>query len=84
MTHQLPYHLRTILSVALPQSFYCDLDKTEEAQKMEQTVRPKREDYPGGGVTGSRLTLLTAQQANESTDEVLRQGILTSLGWLAD
>lgn len=84
MTYHLPLHLITFLFVALPQGFYCDLGKTEEAQKMEQIMGLKSKDYPGGGVTESRLTLLTTQQASKATDDVLRQGILTSLGQLAD
>ena len=35
-------------------------------------------------VTESRLTLLATRQANESGDEVLRQGIMTLFGKLAD
>ena len=35
-------------------------------------------------VTKSKLALLTARQANESGDEVLRQGILYSESWLTE
>ena len=40
--------------------------------------------YMAAAVTESQLTLLTAWQANKSGDEVLRQGMPTLFGKLAD